>query len=208
MKLSIIIPVYNEINTIEKVIKEVKTVDINLEKEIIVVDDASTDGTKEFLLSLKDNQIKVLFHKNNKGKTECIKTALKEVTGDIVIIQDADLEYPPSKNYKILLEPILEGWADAVYGSRFLGVHRVFYFWHYFANKFLTALTNVLYDTMLSDMETGAKVFRRNILNKIKLTSSGFGFEPEITAKIFKEGFVYMKFPYIIVEEVTKKEKK
>jgi len=194
-KISIIIPVYNEIATIGKIIEEVKKVDAGLEKEIIIVDDASTDGTREFLLNLKDENIKVFFHKKNKGKTECIKTALKEITGDIIIIQDADLEYLPTKNYKILLEPILEGWADVVYGSRFLGVHRVFYFWHYFANKFLTALVNIFYDTMLSDMETGAKAFKSEVLKNINFTSKRFGFEVEVTAKVFKRGYRVYEVP-------------
>ncbi len=194
-KISIIIPVYNEIATIGKIVEEVKRVDVGLEKEIIIVDDASGDGTKEFLLNLKDENIKVFFHKKNKGKTDCIKTALKETRGDIIIIQDADLEYLPSKNYKILLEPILEGWADVVYGSRFLGVHRVFYFWHYFANKFLTILVNIFYDTMLSDMETGAKAFKSEVLKNMNFTSKRFGFEVEVTAKVFKKGYRVYEVP-------------
>jgi len=194
-KISIIIPVYNEIATIGKIVEEVKRVDVGLEKEIIIVDDASGDGTKEFLLNLKDENIKVFFHKKNKGKTDCIKTALKETRGDIIIIQDADLENLPSKNYKILLEPILEGWADVVYGSRFLGVHRVFYFWHYFANKFLTILVNIFYDTMLSDMETGAKAFKSEVLKNMNFTSKRFGFEVEVTAKVFKKGYRVYEVP-------------
>lgn len=187
MKLSVIIPVYNEVNTIGRVLEEVKKADIGIDKEIIVVDDGSTDGTREFLLGINDPQIKVFFHEKNKGKADAVKTGLGKASGDIVIIQDADLEYPPSKNYKILLEPILDGYAEVVYGSRFLGVHRVFYCWHYMANKFLTTLTNILYDTMLTDMETGAKAFKRKVLEDIKLNSRGFCFEPEITAKIFKK---------------------
>ena len=194
-KISIVIPVYNEIATIGEIVEEVKKVDVGLEKEIIIVDDASTDGTREYLLNLNDKNIKVLFHGKNKGKTECIKTALKKITGDIVIIQDADLEYLPTKNYKILLEPILEGWADVVYGSRFLGVHRVFYFWHYFANKFLTTLVNIFYDTMLSDMETGAKAFKSEVLKNMNFTSKRFGFEVEVTAKVFKKGYRVYEVP-------------
>jgi len=159
-------------------------------------------------LNLNDKNIKVLFHGKNKGKTECIKTALKKITGDIAIIQDADLEYLPTKNYKILLEPILEGWADVVYGSRFLGVHRVFYFWHYFANKFLTTLVNIFYDTMLSDMETGAKAFKSEVLKNMNFTSKRFGFEVEVTAKIFKKDIGCMKFLFIIMEEITDKGKR
>ena len=194
-KISIIIPVYNEIATIGKIVEEVKRVDVGLEKEIIIVDDASSDGTKEYLSNLKDENIKVLFHEKNKGKTDCIKTALKEARGDIIIIQDADLEYLPSKNYKILLEPILERWADVVYGSRFLGVHRVFYFWHYFANKFLTTLVNIFYDTILSDMETGAKAFKSEVLKNMNFTSKRFGFEVEVTAKVFKKGYRVYEVP-------------
>jgi len=208
MDLSIIVPVYNEVNTIKKILEGIINVDIDLTKEIIVVDDGSTDGTKEFLSRIKDSQIKVLFHNKNRGKTDAIKTALTEVRGDIVIIQDADLEYPPSKNYKILLEPILEGYADVVYGSRFLGTHRVFYFWHYFANKFLTTLANILYDTMLSDMETGAKVFKREVLETVTLTSQGFGFEPEITAKVFKGKFRVYEIPITYYGRAYKEGKK
>ncbi len=207
-KVSIIICVYNEIDTIKKIIEEVKNAELNLEKEIIIVDDASTDGSREFLLNLKDPQIKTLFHSKNKGKTDCIKTALKEATGQVIIIQDADLEYPPSKNYKILLEPILQGWADVVYGSRFLGTHRVFYFWHYFANKFLTTLTNILFDTMLSDMETGAKVFRADVIKNIRLTSTRFCFEPEITAKVFKRGLRVYEVPIAYCGRTYKEGKK
>lgn len=195
MKISVIIPVYNEINTLKTILEEAKGVDVGLEKEIIIVDDASTDGGREFLSRINDSQIKILFNKKNKGKTEAIKTALREVRGDIIIIQDADLEYPPSKNYKSLIEPIVKGWADVVYGSRFLGTHRVFYFWHYFANIFLTILANILFDTMLSDMETGAKVFKREVLESIKLTSKGFGFEPEVTAKVFKKRYRVYEVP-------------
>ncbi|MCP4652146.1 MAG: glycosyltransferase family 2 protein [Candidatus Omnitrophica bacterium] len=188
MKLSVIIPVYNEINTIGKVLDDLIKLDLGFEKEIIVVDDCSSDGTKEFLSEIKNDCIRVLFCDQNCGKANAIKVAQPLVTGDIVIIQDADLEYPPLKNYKILIDPILDGHADVVYGSRFLGVHRVFFCWHYLANKFLTALANVLYDTMLSDMETGVKAFRRDVFSGININASGFCFEPEITAKIFKRG--------------------
>lgn len=195
VKLSVVVPVYNEIDTVERIIEEIKNAEPDLKKEIIVVDDGSTDGTREFLKNINDPQVKTFFHKKNKGKTAGIKTGLKEVTGDVVIIQDADLEYLPSKNYRVLLEPIVEGHADVVYGSRFLGVHRVFFFWHYFANKFLTTLTNILYDTMLTDMETGAKAFRAEVFKKLDLTSAGFCFEPEITAKVFKLKFRVYEVP-------------
>lgn len=195
MKLSVIVPVYNEIKTIGRIISEIEKTDIGIDKEVIIVDDYSNDGTREFLERINNPQIKVLFHNKNQGKTAAIKIALGYISGDIVIIQDADLEYLPSKNYKILLEPILDGFADVVYGSRFLGAHRVFYFWHYLANQFLTTFTNFLFDTMLTDMETGAKAFKRKVFEKIKVTSEGFCFEPEITAKIFKNKFRVYEVP-------------
>jgi len=187
MRLSIIVPVYNEINTIARVINDLLAVEIPCDKEIIIVDDNSDDGTPGVLSGISDARVKVLRHDRNQGKTAAINTALKAVGGDIVIIQDADLEYPPLKNYPVVLEPILDGHADVVYGSRFLGVHRVFFVWHYLANRFLTVLTNILFDTMLSDMETGVKAFTAAALEGVELTSSGFCFEPEITAKVFKK---------------------
>jgi len=195
MKLSVIVPVYNEVNTIARVIDDLLAVELNCSREIVVVDDGSNDGTREFLSNLKNTAVKVFFHEKNMGKTAGINTGLKNFTGDIVIVQDADLEYPPLKNYNILLEPILEGHADVVYGSRFLGVHRVFFWWHYFANRFLTGLTNILFDTMLTDMETGAKVFTRKALEGITLSSQGFCFEPEVTAKVFKKGLRVYEVP-------------
>ena len=194
MKLSIIIPVYNEISRIQKVIEEVKKSCSNKDKEIIIVDDYSTDGTRQFLENLKDPQIKVLFHSKNMGKGACINTAKEYITGDIVIIQDADLEYSP-QDWPSLIKLIEEGYADVVYGSRFLGPHRVFAFWHYFANKFLTFLTNILYDTILTDMETGYKAFKAEVLKKINIKSKRFDFEPEITAKIFKKKFRVYEVP-------------
>jgi len=184
MKLSVIIPVFNELKTVDRVIREIKDLRLGVEIEIIVVDDGSTDGTREFLR--KCEGIKKIFHKINQGKTAAINSALEEASGDIIIIQDADLEYPPRENYPLLLKPLMEGWADVVYGSRFLGTHRVFYFWHYFGNRFLTFLTNILFDTMLSDMETGAKAFSRQALEGVHFTSRGFGFEVEVTAKMFE----------------------
>lgn len=190
MKLSIIIPVYNEKNTIKKIIKRVK--EQNLEKEIIIVDDNSTDGTKELLKEIED--VKVIYHEKNKGKGAAIRTGIDYVSGDIVIIQDADLEYDP-RDYQKLIQPILDYNADVVYGSRFLGVHRVFLFWHYFGNKFLTLLTNLLYNTMLSDMETCYKAFKSEVLKNIKIKQNRFGFEPEITAKIFKKKYKVFEIP-------------
>ncbi len=185
MKLSVIIPVYNEAKTILEVIQRVKAT--TFEKQIIVVDDGSTDGTREILLNQNEG-IDILLHETNQGKGAAIRTAIPHVTGDIVIIQDADLEYHP-KEYPRLIAPIMEGVADVVYGSRFQGgAHRVLYFWHAVGNRLITTLSNMLTDLNLSDMETGYKVFRADLLKKIKIESNRFGFEPEITAKIAKLG--------------------
>jgi glycosyltransferase involved in cell wall biosynthesis len=186
MKLSIVIPVYNEKNTIEELIRRVQEVDVSLNKEIIIVDDGSNDGTPEILKSLKQLDIKVVYHNTNQGKGAALHTGFSEAEGDIILVQDADLEYDP-KEYPKLLEPILDGRADAVYGSRFLGgPHRVLYFWHYIGNRFLTALSNMLSNLNLSDMETCYKVFKKDILDRITLKSKRFGFEPEITLKLAK----------------------
>jgi glycosyltransferase involved in cell wall biosynthesis len=181
MKLSVVIPVYNEIATIEEILNRVKSV--SLEKEIIVVEDASTDGTREWLQKLDDPDIKVFFHDKNRGKGAALRTGFEEVAGEIVIVQDADLEYDP-REYDRLIEPIIDGRADVVYGSRFTGgPQRVLFFWHYVGNKFLTLLSNMLTNLNLSDMETCYKIFRAELLEKITITSDRFGFEPEITAK-------------------------
>ena len=183
--ISVVIPVYNEVNTIKEIIKRVQSVD--LEKEIIVVDDCSTDGTIEILDQLKEQEeITVLFHKKNQGKGAALRTAFEQVKGEIIIIQDADLEYDPQE-YSKLIKPILEGKADAVFGSRFLGgPHRVLFFWHYVGNKFFTLLSNMLTNLNLTDMETCYKVFRASLLKKITIESKRFGVEPEITAKLAK----------------------
>lgn len=185
MKLSIIIPVYNEIGTILQIIEKVK--EAPFDKEIIVVDDGSTDGTGN-LLKEKGDGITVLFHEPNQGKGAAIRTAIPQITGDVVIVQDADLEYHPSE-YPRLLAPIVDGVADVVYGSRFQGgTHRVLFFWHALGNRIITTLSNMFTDLNLSDMETGYKVFRAEVIKKIKIESKRFGFEPEITAKIAKMG--------------------
>jgi len=185
MTLSVIIPVYNEITTINTIVERV--LETGLADEIIIVDDGSTDGTRDLLASLEDHScIRVIFHAQNLGKGAAVRSGIFAATGNLVLIQDADLEYDPH-DFPVLLKPIQEGKADVVYGSRFLGgPRRVTMFWHMLANKLLTLTTNLLYDTILSDMETGYKVFRREIYEKIKLRSNRFDFEPEFTAKILK----------------------
>lgn len=192
-KLSVVIPVYNEKNTVLNLIEAVKKVHLeDLEKEIILVDDYSTDGTRELLQGLEQNQesLRVLFHPENRGKGAALRSGFAAVQGDFVIIQDADLEYNPEE-YPLLLEPLLDGRADVVYGSRFLGnrPHRVLFFWHYVGNKFLTLLSNMFTNINLTDMETCYKAFTKEALMKIfsKLSSSRFAIEPEITARVAKE---------------------
>ncbi len=186
MKLAIIIPVYNEKNTIEEIIHRVLNVEIGLEKEIVVVDDCSQDGTREILEGLNQPNIKVYFHSKNQGKGAALQTGFSKADGDIILIQDAELEYDP-REYPILLEPIIDGRADAVYGSRFLGgPHRVLFFWHYIGNRLLTTFSNILSNLNLTDMETCYKAFKGEILKKITIKSKKFGFEPEITTKLAK----------------------
>jgi glycosyltransferase involved in cell wall biosynthesis len=186
VKLSVVIPVFNERKTIEEVLHRVQAVDVGMEKEIIVVDDSSTDGTRDLLQELASPQVKVLFHEKNMGKGAALQTGFAQAEGDIVLVQDADLEYDP-REYLKLLEPILDGRADVVYGSRFLGgPHRVLFFWHYLGNKMLTAFSNMLSNLNLTDMETCYKVFKKEVLQQIRLKSRRFGFEPEITVKLAK----------------------
>ena len=186
MKLSIIIPAYNERETIERIVSEVKAVDLAVtEREIIIVDDGSTDGTRDIIQKLKD--VRYIFHDTNQGKGGAVKTGFQAATGDIVIIQDADLEYDPY-DYVRVLQPVLDDRADVVYGSRFKGdgPHRVLYVFHSFANKFLTFLSNLLTGLNLSDMETCYKVFRKEVVDtfKDKLVSKRFGIEPELTSYV------------------------
>jgi glycosyltransferase involved in cell wall biosynthesis len=192
MKLSVVIPVYNEVGTILEILRRVK--DTPLDKEVIVVDDASNDGTHE-LLEKYGEGIKLLFHSTNQGKGAAIRTAIPYISGDVVIIQDADLEYDPSE-YPRLLAPILEGKADVVYGSRFLGgLHRALPFWHSIGNRIVTTWSNMLTNLNLTDMETGYKVFRVEIIKGIEIESNRFGFEPEITAKVVKAGCRVFEVP-------------
>ncbi len=186
-KLSIVIPCYNESRTIEQIVKAVRESPIK-DKEIIVVDDCSTDGTKEILKSKIERIVsKIIYHEKNQGKGASLRTGFAHVTGDVIIVQDADLEYDP-KEYEKVIKPILDGKADAVLSSRFIGggSHRVVYFWHYLGNKFLTFLSNMFTNLNLTDMECCYKSFRREIIQQIKIEENRFGFEPEITAKLAK----------------------
>lgn len=189
MKLSIVIPCYNEVATIEKIVAAVKASPYP-DKEIIVVDDCSTDGTREVLANRVSAQVdKVLYHEKNQGKGAALRTEFKAATGDIVLVQDADLEYDPNE-YPLLIEPILQGKADVVFGSRFMGgrPHRVVYFWHRMGNGLLTFQSNMFTNLNLTDMETCYKAFRREIIQSIEIEEDRFGFEPEITAKVAKLG--------------------
>ena len=195
MKLSIIMPIYNEKDTIREIIERVVRVPIR--KKIIAVDDGSTDGTREVLRALESKyrkNLRCLYHKHNQGKGKAIRTALAEADGDVIIIQDADLEYHP-EDYPMALELIENGWADAVYGSRFLGPHRVFLFWHYVGNKLLTLLCNLITSGMLTDMETGFKVIRSDVFKKLDIQSYTFDFEVEVTVKLFRYGFRVYEVP-------------
>jgi len=193
MKITVVMPVYNEFNTVKKIID--KVLDVEIVNELVVVDDYSTDGTREILKGISNKRIKVLFHEKNCGKGAALRTGFSNVEGDVVIIQDADLEYDPAE-YPQLLKPILDGRADAVYGSRFLGgPHRVLLFWHYLANKMLTLISNIFNNLNLTDMETCYKVLRTDVLKQINLRSDRFGFEPEITAKLAKKKFRIYEMP-------------
>lgn len=184
--ISVVIPVYNEEETIGEIIDRVLNAPFN--KEIIIVDDGSIDNTRQILSKINSSNIKVIFHKRNSGKGSAVQTGFDAATGDIIVIQDADLEYNPAE-YPILLNPILSGKADVVYGSRFggHGEHRVLYFWHYVGNRFLTLLSNMFTDLNLTDMETCYKAFTRKALHGIRIKENRFGFEPEITAKLARK---------------------
>ena len=203
MNLSVLIPVYNEERTVEEVVRRVRS--IELPKEIILVDDGSKDRSREILTQLQQqserapdplNEIRVFLQPNNQGKGAAIKVALDHARGDVIIIQDADLEYDPH-DYPALLEPIERGLADVVYGTRFAGggAHRVLFFWHSLGNRMLTLVSNMLTNLNLSDMEVGYKMFRAEVLKSIKLESKRFGFEPEVTLKLAKKGYRFYEVP-------------
>ena len=194
MKLSVVIPVYNEKKTLSELICRVEAV--KLEKEIIIVDDASTDGTRDLLKKYEEQErFKVIYQSKNAGKGSALRAGFDKAEGEIIIVQGGDLEYDP-KEYPLLLEPILDGRADVVYGSRFLGgTHRVFFFWHYVGNKVLTTLSNMCTNLCLTDMETGYKVFRRTVLDSFILKCDRFGFEPEFTSKVARHAFRVYEVP-------------
>jgi glycosyltransferase involved in cell wall biosynthesis len=217
VKLSVLIPCYNEIETIREIVDRVRsvqvivrvrdgkhggevlpdgTVEVVLEKELLIVDDGSVDGTRELLPDIdRFPDVFVYYHERNMGKGSAVRTAIEKATGDIMIVQDADLEYDP-RDYPSLVQPILEGRAQVVYGSRFLGgPRRAMFFSHMLGNRFLTLVTNILYDTILSDMETCYKAFTRKVAEQLHLKSPGWGFDPEITAKILKRGYRIYEVP-------------
>ena len=194
MNLSVIIPVYNEAHNISEILKRVQAT--KLAKEIVIVDDGSKDGTRDILRKLdRKKKVRVILHERNQGKGAAVVTGLRSAKGDVLLIQDADLEYNP-RDYPVLLQPIEEGVADVVYGSRFLGgPHRVTMFWHLVANKLLTLMTNILYNTILTDMETGYKVFRREVIDGMTIHAKRFNFEPEFTAKVLKRNYRIFEVP-------------
>jgi glycosyltransferase involved in cell wall biosynthesis len=196
MRLSIIMPVFNERDTLRDILQQVRAVELpGIEKEIIVVDDGSTDGSREILADeAQAGDLRALYHGQNRGKGAAVRTAIQEATGDLILIQDADLEYDP-RDYPTLIQPIVEGRVTVVYGSRFLGPRKAMLFWHMLGNKVLTLTTNILYNAILSDMETCYKCFRADVIKDIPLRSRRFEFEPEVTAKVLKRGHRIFEVP-------------
>jgi glycosyltransferase involved in cell wall biosynthesis len=186
-KLSVVIPAYNERNTVAEAIRRVRDVDLPLELEIVVVNDASSDGTEEIVSRLADSTVRVFHQESTQGKGAALRRGFDNVTGDIVVIQDADLEYDP-RDWAVMLRPLLEGQARVVYGSRFTGERRNMFFWHWVGNRFLSLVTNVLYNTTLSDMETCYKMIDRSTLDSLRLTANRFDIEAEVTAKVLRLG--------------------
>jgi Glycosyltransferases involved in cell wall biogenesis len=193
-KLSVIVPIFNERNTVVEIMRRMRAVDLPIEREFILVDDGSSDGTRQVLQQLGDSTVRVVNHAANQGKGAAIRTGLEHVTGDLVLIQDADLEYDP-EDWPKLLAPIFRGKATVVYGSRFTGERRNMLFLHWMGNRMLSLVTNVLYNTTLSDMETCYKLFDRSVFDGITITSDRFDFEPEITAKILRNGVRIYEVP-------------
>ena len=196
MRLSIIMPVYNERETLREILRQVRAVELpDIEKEIIVIDDGSTDGSRDILNDeAQAGDLVVLYHEKNRGKGAAVRTGIDHASGDIIIIQDADLEYDP-RDYEKLIQPIIEGRVTVVYGSRFLGPRKAMLFWHMLGNKLLTLTTNILYNTILSDMETCYKCFRADVVKDIPLRARRFELEPEITAKVLKRGHRIFEVP-------------
>ena len=210
MKLSVIVPAYNEVETMAEIVRRVRAVDltvpigfgpedgstVELEREIVVVDDGSSDGTREILRGMEEYpDVAIVLHERNQGKGAAVRSGLKRAHGDVMLIQDADLEYDP-RDYPSMLQPILEGRSQVVYGSRFRGgPTKAMFFWHMIGNRFLTLVTNVLYDSILSDMETCYKVFTREVAAQLDLKATGWGFDPEITAQILKMGYRIYEVP-------------
>ena len=192
--LSVIVPVFNERTTLTEIVRRMRAVDLPVDREIIIVDDGSSDGTDKVLSALEDSTVHVLRHSGNKGKGAAIRTGLGVVRGDLVLIQDADLEYDP-EDWPKLLNPVLRGKALVVYGSRFTGERKNMLYWHWVGNRFLSLVTNVLYNTTLSDMETCYKLFDRTVIEGITIRSDRFDFEPEITAKVLRRGYRIYEVP-------------
>jgi glycosyltransferase involved in cell wall biosynthesis len=193
-KLSVIVPVYNERNTVAEIVRQMRAVELPLEREIVIVDDGSDDGTRDILKQLADSTVRVVSHAANRGKGTAIRTGLAQVTGDLVLIQDADLEYDP-EDWPKLIAPVLKGRAKVVYGSRFTGERRNMLFLHWVGNRLLSLVTNVLYNTTLSDMETCYKLFDRDLILSLNLRAKGFEFEPEVTAKVLRRGVRIYEVP-------------
>jgi glycosyltransferase involved in cell wall biosynthesis len=192
--LSVIVPVFNERATVAEIVRRMRRVDLPLDLEIVMVNDASWDGTADILKALEDSTVRVVHHETNTGKGAAVRTGLDHARGDLILIQDADLEYDPD-DWPRLLNPVLKGKAEVVYGSRFTGEHRNMLFTHWLGNRFLSLVTNVLYNTTLSDMETCYKLFDRRALEGIEIRSDGFDFEPEITAKVLRKGYRIYEVP-------------
>jgi len=196
MKLSIIMPVYNEQNTLREILSQIRAVELpDIDKEILAVDDGSTDGSRDILAEeAEQGDLRVFYHEGNRGKGAAVRTAIEQASGDMLLIQDADLEYDP-RDYPALVRPIVEGRVAVVYGSRFLGPRKAMLYWHMLGNKLLTFTTNILYNTILSDMETCYKCFRADVIQDIPLRARRFEFEPEVTAKVLKRGHRIFEVP-------------